>query len=314
MVCFSRRRAGVLLVLAGALASCSSGGSSSSSEDGGGEDGSTDAGMDSTTPVDGAANEAGSADGGLDARTDADASPAEASTDATTDAAADVSTEGSADGGGSDASDGGTDGPAGEASAPTPDASPDAADASAADAPAESEAGTGGPSLWLFDGHSSGGALGGRTGVDDLCATAATGDAGPLYAHVHAFLSVNDTDEIRDMPSTYSVPTNLPIRSQAGTIVATDWTDLLDGTIDTNLAAAGVFTGTFWYSGSNADGSIATSTVDGGVHPLTCTGWTDGSGFLDASYGVSNSTTSTWMATGQATCGLSSYHVLCLGW
>jgi hypothetical protein len=229
----------------------------------------------------------------------------------------------------SEPSDAPSDGTASDTGSPPADASQDAvADApvdsaveasvdAPADAPSDAMADASGPVIRIFDGNSPGGALGGRAGIDALCATASQADGGPGSANVHGFISVTDTDEIKDLPSNYGVPTNRPIVSMTGVAIASDWSHLLGGSIGSALTSAGVIvSGNFWYSGSNADGSIATTPVDGGgVHPFTCSGWTSGSGFLDGAYGLAYSTTSTWMASGgQATCGLGGYRVLCLGW
>jgi hypothetical protein len=73
------------------------------------------------------------------------------------------------------------------------------------------------------------------------------------------------------MPSNYDVASELAIRSPNGAVIANNWLDLLDGTINTRLGDSGVLSGagSNWWSGSDADGSVA----DSGA---TCAGWTGG--------------------------------------
>ena len=164
----------------------------------------------------------------------------------------------------------------------------------------------GGPPITIYDAGSKSGALGGRAGGDALCQAAMPANG---CSTTHALLSVSATDEILDMPTKYGVPTDSPILALGGAQIADNWADLLDGTIDTSLGGAGVIVGTsFWYSGSNADGSVTDK---------TCTGWTT-TAALNGTYGASNQTGSKWISTSYATCGLANagadYHYLCVCW
>jgi hypothetical protein len=104
------------------------------------------------------------------------------------------------------------------------------------------------------------------------------------------------------------VPTALAIVGPTGVRIADNWADLLDGSIQASLTTAGVITvvGDYWYSGSNADGSLDAA--------ANCNGWETGG--VRGQYGNISSTTSTWMTLGGAgaICGQDEYHVLCLGW
>ena len=160
--------------------------------------------------------------------------------------------------------------------------------------------------LVLFDGGSIRGAIGGRSGADVLCGQAAQTATGiPVSATTRAFLTVGEFDEIRDFPSVYGVPTNRPVTGPNWNVIADDWADLLDGSIDQTLLDAGTLTAEFWYSGSYSDGSEA---------PTTCSGWTDGSTYFDGRYGRNIMTEARWISAGAATCGSATYHVLCLAW
>lgn len=148
------------------------------------------------------------------------------------------------------------------------------------------------------------GAIGGRPGADVLCGQAAMGKAGvPLHATTRALLSVDVGDTIALMPILYGVPTDRMITGPNWSVIADDWADLLDGSIDMTLSAAGVMFGV-WYSGSLADGTLAAE---------TCSGWTDGSG-SSGRYGFQLSTGVEWISSGSALCGNPLYDVLCLAW
>jgi hypothetical protein len=160
--------------------------------------------------------------------------------------------------------------------------------------------------LFLFDGGGVSGAIGGRAGADGMCAAAVSGYPGLPSSHVRALISVDADDEIRDMPGLYGVPTDRQIVGPAGLAIAEDWTGLLDGGIQLSLADAQILvSSSFWYSGSSAFGTIA---------PTTCTGWTNGSSSIDGRYGHQSNVDGRWISRSDATCGLASYHVLCLAW
>ena len=111
-----------------------------------------------------------------------------------------------------------------------------------------------------FDGN-----LGGRAGADALCAASANRPAG--YANYRALISTSASDEIRNMPANYSVPTNLPITGPGPgfTRVASDWANLLDGSIDASLATAGVIPGDDrWWSGVVPTGRSVPTTAAAG--------------------------------------------------
>ena len=225
--------------------------------------------------------------------------------------------------GGSDASagTGGTDAGS-DASAGTggTDAGSDATGTGGTDAGSDASAGTGGAdagpdgglasnNLVLFHAGQTQSSLGGRAGADAKCVTALAAEAALTGASVHAFISVTATDEIRDMPTTYSLPTNRPIVDVNGKKIADDWADLLDGTIDVALDETAVLgavgnNDSFWHSGSNADGSL---------HADNCSGWTVSSGSQQKAgrYKVTNSEWISWAATPACS---GQYRLLCIAW
>ena len=239
-----------------------------------------------STDADSSAGDATSADVATDASSTTDA-VSDSSSDALADATSDALTDGAAD-------------------APA-DAPADAAK-DAACTPPQVDVGHGCVTpLVLFRGDPASGALGGRAGADALCAAAR-----PALSHAPAssvaFISVAADDEIRDLPGGKGFATDVPIVGPTGKVIATEWADLLDGTIARSLSAADVLTGTdtFWYSGSDKTGAVTSK---------TCTGWTAASTLFDASYGINSATDEGWIRqSGEATCGLSSYSVLCIGY
>lgn len=161
------------------------------------------------------------------------------------------------------------------------------------------------PLMYLYDAGGVTGAIGGRRGADILCYEA-LGSAGlPWGVTTRALLSVDAEDEIRDMPANYGVPTDRKIYGSTQFPVADNWADLLNGSIDFTLSFAGVLATNFWYSGSYSDGSVT---------PNTCSGWTDGSTLEDGRFGLSYHSDTWWINRGNATCGASTYHVLCVAW
>jgi hypothetical protein len=129
------------------------------------------------------------------------------------------------------------------------------------------------------------GGLGGRAGADATCQAATTRPAGLVQAR--AFLSVDASDAIKDFPTKYGVPVNLPVESGGGIVVAGNWTELLGGSIRVSLSSAGV-TNTYWWSGSSQDGSTATNTNN-------CVGWTSSNAADTGSTGGASHTDSSWI-------------------
>jgi hypothetical protein len=161
--------------------------------------------------------------------------------------------------------------------------------------------------LVIFDAGGTPNAIGGRSGADVLCGQAAQSMTGiPVSATTRALISVDASDQISNFPTRYRVPTDRPITGPNWEVIADDWADLLDGTIDQSLLSAGAqATDTYWYSGSVSNGSAVST---------TCSGWTDDGTHFDGRYGDSQWTDSRWIDRGDATCGVAAYHVLCLAW
>jgi len=122
--------------------------------------------------------------------------------------------------------------------------------------------------------QTAGGGATGREGADNLCRAAKP--AAVTNPNVRAFISVSATDEIRDMPTNYGVPTLLPITGPTGTVIVGTWQGLLDAP-NTNLltrpdvAGVGNPGGDSWWSGTEI---VALTAVHDSSND--CTGWTNG--------------------------------------
>lgn len=260
-------------------------------------DGDADTDADTDTDVDTDADTDSDGDGDVDTDGDSD-------TDADADAGADTGADTGTDSGADADADADTDAD-GDA-----DAGGDSAADAEADAGVDAHVDSGfdaGPEVYMFAADGVSTAIGGRSGADTMCTSARTANYSSLPdAHVRAFISVSASDEIRDMPSNYSTPTDREIRGPTHIKLADDWADLLDGTVDVTLFAAGILDDSFWYSGSDGYGALSEH---------NCSGWTSPDALFDGAYGLNSNTDSQWMNSGsEATCGLNSYHVLCLAW
>lgn len=133
------------------------------------------------------------------------------------------------------------------------------------------------------------GDLGGRAGADTICVTA-NPTAGTT---VHAFLSVDASDQIIDLvPPLYRTGISV-VDGGGANIISTDWTSLWDGSIDMTLGAAGVIgPGLEWWNGSNMDGTASSN---------NCTGWTVSTS-ITGDMGNSNFTNSSWITWGNLPC------------
>lgn len=124
--------------------------------------------------------------------------------------------------------------------------------------------------LWVSD-DSNDGNFGGREGVDAFCNA---DEEKPAIADstTRAFISVNETDEIRDMPTNYNIPTNEVIFGYDGTTqIADNFTALLNASVTplTNPISLNSFARQVW-TGSNSIGAVDT---------YTCENWTAATGF-----------------------------------
>lgn len=154
----------------------------------------------------------------------------------------------------------------------------------------------------IYHAGASTGNIGNRATADTRCVTYKP--VGVTQANVRAFISYNVTDEIRDMPTNYSVPTNVPIEGPTGVLLANSWTDMAvaDFVILNNLQSVALFAGEWW---SGTDSTLQ-------VFSFTCNSWTSNSAFVEGNYG-STASTFPWIyvSTSNMWCNNSRY-LLCI--
>lgn len=139
-----------------------------------------------------------------------------------------------------------------------------------------------------------------RTDADALCSTIPV--TGPT--HWRAFISINADDSISGFPSNYSVPVGLPVRSTSKSLIAMNWADLLNGTINYSLDEAGV-SKTQWWSGSDSNGNIDTS--------ANCNGWTSSLSTSSGRTGAPNLKDENWIKNINNNCD-TPQKILCIAW
>ncbi len=142
------------------------------------------------------------------------------------------------------------------------------------------------------------GNLGGRNGADAKCAAELPPELSGKVTNIHAFLSVSSTDEIIDMHSSDSdndgtalgyYETANPIYAYnrywaEWTLLASNWRDLLDGTISSSLSTASF--PTYYWTGSSTYGAY--------VANYNCNGWT-ASNYENGYYGSGSHSTAPWL-------------------
>lgn len=163
--------------------------------------------------------------------------------------------------------------------------------------------------VYLFStGERHNGNLGGRSGADGLCQSCYTNTYSSLNcANVRAFISVNGDDEIRDIPTKYGLPAGLVVQGPKGKQIAFNWEQLLDGSIEKSMEEAEVESAWNYWTGSNSNGSTTS---------LTCSGWTNGSGFPNwGDSGSHDQIGSQWLfGGGFITCDQEAHVILCVCW
>ena len=125
--------------------------------------------------------------------------------------------------------------------------------------------------IFLFAMPSTNGNIGGRAAADSACLARNNSNYSHLNCNnVHAFLSFSASDEIRDMPSTFSIPTDRRVLSPDGTEIAGSWQSIInarDYPLTNSLADAGVTAETYFWSGSYENG------MSSGSGNGDCLGW-----------------------------------------
>jgi hypothetical protein len=149
------------------------------------------------------------------------------------------------------------------------------------------------------------GGLGGLTGADAVCQSAAT--AAGLGGTWMAWLS----DTTQGPATRFTTQSALGYETVSGTTIANDWSDLVDGILaaapdedeyGTSLGDVPVWTNT------GADGNPYCTT---GTTSCDCNGWTDSSGLYGGWYGHSGAGSRTWTWYSAAPCRTVGFHLYC---
>ena len=114
------------------------------------------------------------------------------------------------------------------------------------------------------------GNLGGRSGADALCLRYLDNESISMFnnscSNVRAVISIDANDEIRDMASNYSIPTDRDLRSNTGIKFGTSWDNFTNrnywhpiATVLGGMSDGGTWNYKFWY-GTDVYGVISNST------------------------------------------------------
>jgi hypothetical protein len=156
----------------------------------------------------------------------------------------------------------------------------------------------------MFNGGQYSGNLGGRVGADALCV--ANKPAAIGNNKVHAFISISSTDTIANLPTLSPViADNIPIVFHQGQLIAKDWADMLDGSINAALTLSSVPAGN-WWSGSESDSGNALTTT------ANCNGFTDASSSAYGNFGNTSSSGSGWLASATSQACSNTYTLICV--
>ena len=140
------------------------------------------------------------------------------------------------------------------------------------------------------------GDLGGRSGADTICENLKDDELISMYnnscSNVRALISVSASDEIRDFPTTYSVPTNVKVRSQNGRLISDTWSGLF--ATSSGGDPSGLYgnlsnlVGISWQTGGGVNdwGIWTGSESDGSLNNNHCSGWTSEAPNVNGGYGM----------------------------
>ncbi|MFC3122704.1 hypothetical protein [Agaribacter flavus] len=144
--------------------------------------------------------------------------------------------------------------------------------------------------LWVSDATTNG-AIGARAGADAFCQSDINRPS-VASSTTRAFISINLSDRVLDMPTLYSIPQNEVIRSADGiTLIAANFAALLN-TDTTPLLAPVDTTVTEVFTGSSFFGGLLNS----------CAFFSDASGMFPGTIGNPSLTSQTYLTIGPSDC------------
>jgi hypothetical protein len=141
------------------------------------------------------------------------------------------------------------------------------------------------------------GALGGLAGADGICQTLANN------AHLGGTYKAWLSDDFQSA-STRFIHSSGPYVLVDGTMIANNWTDLLDG----NLAHAIDLD----ENGSSVSGDVWTGTLSNGTSSsYNCSNWTSNVSDDEGNLGLSSAVNAAWTNVASLTCDNNTYHLYC---
>ncbi len=165
---------------------------------------------------------------------------------------------------------------------------------------------SGSGTIYMVSAGQNKGDLGGRFGADLICRSYITVNYPSLpVSHMRAFISINAVDQIANFPVNFGVPAGVAIKGPTDTVIADNWADLMDYSIQNNLNDA-VPDMTHWWSGSDVDGNWMSNAT-------SCNGFTDDGNTNNGEVGDHTATDSAWIDYGTGGCN-SNQTLLCIGW
>ena len=120
-------------------------------------------------------------------------------------------------------------------------------------------------------------------------------------SNIRAFISVENTDQLKDMPSNYGIPENKVIISVAGNILVEQWDDLIGKDLEAGLFYQNI--GSFYnWTGSNSNGEANS----------TCEGWSSNESNVQGMMSRNDMTQNNWLEGGSWTWCHQKRKLLCI--
>ena len=109
------------------------------------------------------------------------------------------------------------------------------------------------------------GNLGGRSGADTICRNWKFKVSKNLSTcnNVRALISIDSNDEVRDMPTNYSVPSDKPVFNENGHIIADNLTHLVSGNNLYSRIIPGTTVNYSYWTGTSAGGALNSNNCNG---------------------------------------------------
>lgn len=137
--------------------------------------------------------------------------------------------------------------------------------------------------------------FGDRTTADNICSQSSEKPEG--YSTYKAFIAYTN-----DSPLMW-LPHDRPIKSKTDNLIANDYNDLFDGTINMTLSNAGIYVSSY-FTGMNSDGTSNSN---------NCNDFSTTNGAISVMIGTGNSTQSDWIEKELNGCG-SSMRLTCVAY